>query len=380
MTKEEIKNKLLSLNKDTNQEEIINLRGKLISLLKKEIASSSDLEQKKVLEEELSKEIEEHKQQTTSFKETKKLTIPQKVGQKIKEIANTIKTFKENPNLFTIFKNTLKSTAQNSIIIAAISLLIAASNHTISLKIISSLIPTISYVGLSNLFRNIYKDKLSKEEMQSNTLTKETLLNLKDYLVENTHLEELISSKEKNNDNNSLIEINEEILKEYNALKEKFPNKEITHLLAENTINIMEELKECYETKKLNYIKNKEILTPSEFANLEKKILQLDIDLFKEENYLQEAGENAFKNIKINTVTMYLARLLLQSVFPTLSFKNINDLVTPFFLVVLNNIVNIFNFKDKIKLKKSKYDGKVIKFNDNSLFNSLSNKENIQYA
>ena len=121
-------------------------------------------------------------------------------------------------------------------------------------------------------------------------------------------------------------------------------------------------------------------MTPQDFAVLEKKALQLDIDLFKEENYLKEAGENAFKNIKISTVTMYLARLLLQGIFPSLSFKNINDLVTPFFLVVINNVVNMANYKDKIKLRPSKYHNSPIKFNDPSFLRTLKNENSIQYG
>ncbi len=377
MTKEEIKNKLSTLS-DDNYQEKLNLRGKLINLLKEEIATTTDKETQESLKEELSSQINLHKEQIKNNR-AKFTKIPSNVGQKVKEIASAIKSFKDNPNLLKILKDSLKNTALSGAVVSAITLILAATSGTISLAVLSSLVPTISYIGLSNIIRNFYKDKLAKDN-PSFELNKENLTALKNYLVDDEHLRDLINQKNTPLDNEQAILLNEELIKEYQTIKEKFPNQDLSHIISQPLIKTMEDLKNCYEQKKYDYVKDKNNMTPQDFAVLEKKALQLDIDLFKEENYLKEAGENAFKNIKISTVTMYLARLLLQGIFPSLSFKNINDLVTPFFLVVINNVVNMANYKDKIKLRPSKYHNSPIKFNDPSFLRTLKNENSIQYG
>jgi len=123
-------------------------------------------------------------------------------------------------------------------------------------------------------------------------------------------------------------------------------------------------------------IRGKNNLTEKDAALLEKKRLKLDVEIFKEENLLDEALKNSINNIKISTATMYSARLLLSTVFPSLRFSNIKDIISPFVLVSINNLINTFNYKDKIKLKETKYDGEKVKFNKTECIDELTKNDN----
>ena len=237
MTKEEIKNKLSTLS-DDNYQEKLNLRGKLINLLKEEIATTTDKETQESLKEELSSQINLHKEQIKNNR-AKFTKIPSNVGQKVKEIASAIKSFKDNPNLLKILKDSLKNTALSGAVVSAITLILAATSGTISLAVLSSLVPTISYIGLSNIIRNFYKDKLAKDN-PSFELNKENLTALKNYLVDDEHLRDLINQKNTPLDNEQAILLNEELIKEYQTIKEKFPNQDLSHIISQPLIKTME--------------------------------------------------------------------------------------------------------------------------------------------
>ena len=113
-----------------------------------------------------------------------------------------------------------------------------------------------------------------------------------------------------------------------------------------------------------------------DYAKLEKRYLQLCADLYQEENFIPDATKNAFKNIKVSAATMYTARLVLSAFFPSLAFDSLKDVVTPFIITVLNNMTNMGEFKNKVKLVNTKYTDLLIKMNKPELFKELrSNKE-----
>ena len=108
MTKEEINEKIASLQGENLQEEL-NLRGKLVNALKKEVKQEKDKNKKALLEVELIKAIEEHKKTILKLEKEqgKAISIPKRVGLKVTEIADTIKIFMKKQDILVKLKTSV---------------------------------------------------------------------------------------------------------------------------------------------------------------------------------------------------------------------------------------------------------------------------------
>lgn len=380
MTKEELQKKLAELG-DNNPEEVLELRGKLIKTLKETIASTKDYSVKTTLRLELKNELEKHKAHIKKMQATKTYNLPKKVGLKVKEIATTIKLFTEKKDLINKAKAVVTNTVVSSVIVGGITMgLNFLTGGTISLALLASLVPTMSYIGLSNVLRQAITDtpytSLLKLDDQKEKVFTEAQQFGNDYILNNKEFLELLLSKSKEKDNNNLIAINENLITKYKEIIKNAPNEKIKQSLTLELINAMQDLKSCLEKKKRAYIKDKEQMSALDYAKLEKRYLQLCADLYQEENFIPDATKNAFKNIKVSAATMYTARLVLSAFFPSLAFDSLKDVVTPFIITVLNNMTNMGDFKNKVKLVNTKYTDLLIKMNKPELFKELrSNKE-----
>ncbi len=380
MTKEELQKKIAELG-DNNPEEVLELRGKLIKTLKETIASTKDYAVKTTLRLELKNELEKHKAHIKKMQATKTYNLPKKVGLKVKEIATTIKLFTEKKDLINKAKAVVTNTAVSSVVVGGITMgLNFLTGGTISLALLASLVPTMSYIGLSNVLRQAITDtpytSLLKLDDQKEKVFTEAQQFGNDYILNNKEFLELLLSKSKEKDNNNLIAINENLITKYKEIIKNAPNEKIKQSLTLELINAMQDLKSCLEKKKRAYIKDKEQMSVLDYAKLEKRYLQLCADLYQEENFIPDATKNAFKNIKVSAATMYTARLVLSAFFPSLAFDSLKDVVTPFIITVLNNMTNMGDFKNKVKLVNTKYTDLLIKMNKPELFKELrSNKE-----
>ena len=380
MTKEELQKKIAELG-DNNPEEVLELRGKLIKTLKETIASTKDYSVKTTLRLELKNELEKHKAHIKKMQATKTYNLPKKVGLKVKEIATTIKLFTEKKDLINKAKAVVTNTAVSSVVVGGITMgLNFLTGGTISLALLASLVPTMSYIGLSNVLRQAITDtpytSLLKLDDQKEKVFTEAQQFGNDYILNNKEFLKLLLSKSKEKDNNNLIAINENLITKYKEIIKNAPNEKIKQSLTLELINAMQDLKSCLEKKKRAYIKDKEQMSALDYAKLEKRYLQLCADLYQEENFIPDATKNAFKNIKVSAATMYTARLVLSAFFPSLAFDSLKDVVTPFIITVLNNMTNMGEFKNKVKLVNTKYTDLLIKMNKPELFKELrSNKE-----
>ncbi len=384
MNNETLRNKIAELG-DNCPEEVLKLRGELIKKLKETIASTKDLSVKNTLRLELKDELEKHKAHIKKMNGVKTYNLPKKVGLKVKEIATTIRLFIEKKDLITKAKSVVTNTTISSLIIGGITTgLTVLTGGTLSLPLLASLIPTISYIGLSNIIREVITDTPYMSLLKSNDtkeeMDKKTKKFSDKYILNNKEFLNLLLDKSKKDDNNQLIDINEKLIIKYKEIIKNAPNEEIKKALSLELVNVMQDLKNCFEKKKSNFIKDKEQMTTAEFAKLEKRYLQLCADLYKEENFIPDAFKKAFQNIKINTVTMYTARLVLSAFFPSLAFNSLKDFVTPFIITVLNNITNIGAFKNKIKLSNTKYSDSLIKMNNPDLFREISKNKQLSLA
>ena len=384
MKKDEIKKKLEELA-DTNLNETIYLRGKLIKILKAEIKESNDYRVQSALKLELKHELEQHKEIIKKIGQDKTYSLPKRVGLKVKEIATTINLFINKSDIINKAKQVLTKTTTSSILATFITIgMNILTGGGVTLATITGLVPTFSYIGLSNVLKQMITDtpyqSLSKLDDNKDKIFHEASKFGKESILENKAFLDLLISKSNEHDNNKLILINEKLIVTYKDIIKKAPNDSIRQSLQIELINVMQDLKKCYETKKQNYIKDKEDITALEFAKLEKDYLALCADLTNVESFFADVSKIALKNISINTVTMYVARLILSSYFPNLAFNNLKDVITPFFLTVMNNLSNIEEFKKNIKLKPSKYTDTLIKFNKPELFKEITNSKGIAFG
>ena len=384
MNKDELKKKITELG-DTSPEEVLELRGKLIKLLKETIATTKDNSVKTALRLELKNELEKHKEHIKKMDGTKTYSLPKRVGLKVKEIATTIKLFMNKKDLINKAKAVVTNTAISSVVVGGITVgLNFLTGGTISLAALASLVPTISYIGLSNALRQTITDtpytSLVKLDEHKEEVYEDAQKFGNDYILNNKEFLELLLAKSKEKDNKQLIDINEKLITKYKEMIKFAPNEKIKQALTIELINVMQELKSGLEKVKKDYIKDKEQMSAMDFAKMEKRYLQLCVDLYQEENFIPAATKKAFKNIKVSTATMYTARLVLSAFFPSLAFDSLTDVVTPFMITVLNNMTNMDNFKDKVKLVNTKYTDLLIKINKPELFKELSNNRNLAMA
>lgn len=383
MNKESLIKKIEELG-DKNPDEVLILRGKLINLIKEEIKKTDNQTQKSLLRIELISELKKHKKHIEMMKNNSKefnYSLPKQVGLKVKEISTVINLFKEKYDVIEKCKRALTNTAVSGVFVVGISAaLTAIAGGGITLASLAALIPTLSYIGLSNILRESVTESGFTKMINTFENKDEIFAAAKEFadknIVNNEKFINLLLRKKDAKDNHELEVVNKLLIKEYEEIISKAPTDIIRHALIGEKIGVMKELKDIYKSNEKDFIKDKQQMTTIEFAQLEKKILQLDIDIYKEENLIEDALKNAASKIKVNTATMYLARIVLSSVFPSLSFETVADCLEPFFYIVLNNITNLGEFKKHIKLDETKYTEMQIRINKPELFKKLSeNKE-----
>lgn len=379
MTKEEIIKALDELSEDDFQEEV-NLRGKLISALEKEIKKEEDYSKKIILKSQLIEELDKHKLAIKKLKNTDTISIPKRLGLTIKSIADTIRNFTLKKDVVGKVKNASFSTAVCSLIAGGISVGLSALTGGVSLATFSSLVPTVSYVGLSNLIRSWFTktgeekvlDVLSNKEeisQKAREFAEENIINNKKFL-------ELLKAKSTEKKPESIIVINEELIKEYKKMIDNSPNEDIKHALNMELINVMVDLKKNYADKQKRYINDEGDYSFSDYADVSKKAIALDAEIFNRENYLDEAIAHGGKRLALNTATMFFCKVLLSSVYPSLAINSVDDFVRPFIYSLISNVTSLGKYKDHIKVAKSNYTEQVIKFNNPELAKEVfSNKE-----
>ena len=384
MNKEEIKQKI---ENTTDRKEKIALEGKLISFIKKEIKNTKDPILKQNLRVELYEELKKHKETIKNIKSSQQEKIPlsEKIGLKIKEIATAINIWSEKHDVIQKLKNAAVSTVFSTITCLGIQTGIGLiTGGVLTLPALATILPLASYIGLSNLVtmpfhKTAYEEFLEKYEnkdeitMKVQGFVQENIINNKEYLQ--LANEKISIFKEKDIDKQ--IEIDEKLIEEMKKIVSKAEIDECKYTLTAELVALMKELRNLYNKKKKDYIKDNNAMTTQEFAQLEKKSLSLDADIFMKENYVTEVGKEGLKNFTINKASMFAIRAALSVVFPQYAIHNVQDLLTPFILSLINNTTSLNQIRDKIKMKESKYLNQVIRFKNEELLKQIIQKESI---
>ncbi len=353
-----------------NYEELINQRGKLISLYKQREKALIKKEHKLDNRYKMLQEMKKHQEVLANYKKDKKVKKP--VGKNfaitVKQIANSIKIFMQEKDVITKVKDFFKGTTIGLIGIAATSLLIAFAAHTlfglpITLETIVASAPALAYVGLSGIVRALttktefqqfqyyqteeYKQLISQFEEDN----KEALADIakavkeRDSINENKKYEQLTA-------NEGIIEKYQELIKKtkIDGLKEGFRFRIYETLL--DSKELCNDLKEDYEEERSN---DKE-----RYDEINKKLAKINRQIFVIGNSLEQALKNTKESFIASTKIIVVTKAILSAIAPEVFFKDgIKSFAEPIIINAINHAIQFPLYPNKIKFRQTGYTGKV---------------------
>lgn len=369
---------LIEKLKNSNEKESVLLRGRLISYIKNQIRHTSNKKDRLKLRVELYEELYKHKEVLNNLKQcNKKYKLSEKVGLKIRGISNSINIFKEKYDVISKLKRSIWGIATSGLVVGSLSALSTVlTGGVLSVATLTSILPTISYIGLSNIIKTPFTDtmwtRFTKNYGNRDKNAKDFINFIDSNIVDNKLFLDLLNKKVNTKDNYELSNINEELVNEFKNIIGNANNDEIRRILTFEKINTMMDLKKNYSKIKRDYLKDRNEMTKKEYSILNKKSLNLDIELFKENNFLKDVSEQTLKNLGITTGSMYLSRMILSPVFSSLKMDSMIDVISPFVFSLINNVGNADSIREKIRIKQSVYNDQKIKLSNPELLKRLS--------
>ncbi len=376
---EEIRKKL---EESTSYKDIILYRGRLIDALKDAIKFEKNEGKKKELDTELYIELKKHRDYLKKASSKDEIPLSEKVGYAVKEISTIIEVFLKKRDLLGVLKNSAVSTVLSSVVVIGMNAGLTLLFGGVSGPILVGLIPTISYIGLSNVINSLIRGTNKTKFYDRLDTSSDDIKKEKDFvdknIVKNEEFLKCYVKETKINDLDEKIENERKLIDEYKKIIEAAPSNDLKKVLKLEMINIMKGLKSNLENKESKYIGGVIKLTNEEADNLEKEIGSVTSNIHKEEMFVKEVMQTTVTNIGKSAVTMYLARMILSPIFPSLNFASLEDYSMPLLYTILNNIVNASNISKRIKMQKSNYTGTIIAINRPDLFEEERKKNNIE--
>ena len=376
---EEIRKKL---EESTSYKDIILYRGRLIDALKDAIKFEKNEGKKKELDTELYIELKKHRDYLKKASSKDEIPLSEKVGYAVKEISTIIEVFLKKRDLLGVLKNSAVSTVLSSVVVLGMNAGLTLLFGGVSGPILVGLIPTISYIGLSNVINSLIRGTNKTKFYDRLDTSSDDIKKEKDFvdknIVKNEEFLKCYVKETKINDLDEKIENERKLIDEYKKIIEAAPSNDLKKVLKLEMINIMKGLKSNLENKESKYIGGVIKLTNEEADNLEKEIGSVTSNIHKEEMFVKEVMQTTVTNIGKSAVTMYLARMILSPIFPSLNFASLEDYSMPLLYTIVNNIVNASNISKRIKMQKSNYTGTIIAINRPDLFEEERKKNNIE--
>lgn len=376
---EEIRKKL---EESTSYKDIILYRGRLIDALKDAIKFEKNEGKKKELDTELYIELKKHRDYLKKASSKDEIPLSEKVGYAVKEISTIIEVFLKKRDLLGVLKNSAVSTVLSSVVVIGMNAGLTLLFGGVSGPILVGLIPTISYIGLSNVINSLIRGTNKTKFYDRLDTSSDDIKKEKDFvdknIVKNEEFLKCYVKETKINDLDEKIENERKLIDEYKNIIEAAPSNDLKKVLKLEMINIMKGLKSNLENKESKYIGGVIKLTNEEADNLEKEVGSVTSNIHKEEMFVKEVMQTTVTNIGKSAVTMYLARMILSPIFPSLNFASLQDYSMPLLYTILNNIVNASNISKRIKMQKTNYTGAIIAINRPDLFEEERKKNNIE--
>lgn len=361
-----IKLKLEHLAPDNYKEEV-NLRGKIIELYKQLERQIKGQKSKFKIRHEIIEELKKHKETINKYKKNNdtKISISSKVGFNILEISKSIEIFMKEKDVLTKVKNmateTIAGATTIASIIGSISLLM---QKVLGIPfILSSLvqsIPIMAYIGLGSIIRNLSnKTPFEQYEYQQSDEFKAILKKFNEKNKECiTEFAKILKQKEDMTSNEDIILINEQLIEKLDLLIKNTNVRAIKDSFALQALGFLRESKECCELIKNDYLeeKNNDI---EKYKEYNKKLSNINFEIFKRGNSFKEAFVDAGKGIYNNTKVMLIAKLILSCISPEVFPLTSASILRPFAFILINGIIDIPTYRNKLKFKETEYQGKI---------------------
>ena len=369
----ELKEKIKS---SSDSKEILYLRGKLISLIKNSIKDEKNRQIKTKLNFELVYELQKHKDHILKMKQDakeKKYPISERVSLKIKEISTVIEIFLQKKDILGRLKVGVMSGGVSALFASAVSLGITLfAGGSIGIATLASLVPTACYLGLSSIISSMVegtaKSKMFKRMETSSEDAKKELDFCKEYISDNKNFIAAVVKEPTLTELDEKINNEKLLIKQYETIIEKAPSNEIKQVITLEMIDVMKKLEYNYLCKENDYSNNKINLSNEEYDQLAKEKSNLQRNIAIREMFVEDTLKQTSINIAKKTGITYASRTLLSSIFPSLSFTNVTDALTPFLYTLLGNTFSMGKLSDLIKMKKTDYTGTIIKLTHPELF------------
>ena len=368
----------------------INLRGRLISLYKEAEKQSSDDSAKMKFRYESLQELEKQKNAIKKYKSdsNSKISIPEKVGLSIKEISKTIEIFMKKHDVIKKFENVVKGTVSSVGSVAAISTAVAlAIRHFTGLPIplfsLSSLMPVIAYSGLAGIISNLssktpFEQYVYQQSDEYKALVNEFMDSHKGQLEE---IANVIKTKNPDSKDENLIEVNEKLIKLYDKLIYDSSIKGIRDTFGLQALDCLYENRDCCEAIIEKYL-NEEDNDKEKYKEANKKLKEINFEIFKRGNSIKEAIMSSGKNVVKSMGVLLLTRSILSQVAPQILRMSSGSIEIAFAYALINGVIDIPSYKNKLKLKESNYQGKIKLDNKKRIEDILEMKkqQHVSYA
>ena len=352
-----------------NYEELIHVRGELLSLYDKKQKHAENQEKKMAARVLYLEELKKQKETLQIYKSDDSLQLPinKKLGLTIQMIAKTMEVFMQEKDIGEKAKKIVKETALGVSGAAAITLTTAAIMSIFGGvigygAIVAMGLPyianTSTYIGLSSLVRNITSDTAFQ---QYRYLHSEEYQNMVKAFYE-SHQEEfdeiqaLLKKKEALKDREEIMNLNEEIMKKYDLISSQTNTKGIHENLELQIVSLLQESKSIREKIKEEY-EDESNNDRAYYVENNKKLMNLNMRLFVKENSIKEAiqaaGKRFGKSVEVILITKAILGAVAPEVFP---LKQVSDIGLPILISAINCVLSIPTYENKMKNKDTEFE------------------------
>ena len=354
--------------KEDDYKEIINKRGQLINLYKKAERELSSYEKKMEVKYKSIQELKTHKKIIKEYKTKSKdnISISEKVGLNILDISKSIEIFMKEKDVLTKVKNIGKETVIGSLSAAAIVGGIGLGLQyymglPLKLSTIVSALPVVAYVGLSSIIRNISsKTPFEQYQYQQSEEYKSLIEGYnKEHKEELEEFGLLLKEKADLDSEEDIIEMNEKIIAKLDELAKETSIDDIKKSYELQAFGLLKENKDYCEAIKDEYLDEKSD-DKNRYEFYSKKLKKINVELYTRGNSFGEAVKMAGKSIYKNAKVLLIAKAILSAVFPnTFALNSVSSVLEPLAFAVINGIINIPTYCNKLKYKETDYEGRV---------------------
>lgn len=364
----------------------IHITGKMIKLYKKQMSLETDNKNKTNARYKVLELLEKQKELTKNYKKSNNnLKISEKLALTIKDISNSIKIFIEKKDIITKAKNIFKEVSFGSIesiVFMSIVALISScfGGASLSLSLLSNVLPVVSYIGLSSIIRNgITKTQFQEYQYYQSEEYKKYVEIFKEQnkvLLENFN--NLLKEKQSTNNLEEKIEINDALIKKADELIGLINNNGLRKSYEIIAFECLTENKELCKQVIDEYLDEKND-DKERYKQYTKKLSKINIELFKRGNSIKESLIYAGKQTGLSLGAMVVAKAITSVIAPnsTYALKNLNSLVLPTMLSITNGILSIPTYSGKLKYHKTKEE-KEIKPKKKDIFDKLFGQEKLK--